>query len=65
MRLFMAFISIGSAPDFHYVQYGMIILSQAFYFLSHISSSAYLKLRDRIFYTFSEFAVLMTILCNL
>ena len=52
-RLGLAFTCIGSAPDYHYVQYGMIILTQSFFFLSHISSSAYLRLRDRLFYTFS------------
>ena len=63
-RLFFAFACIGAAPDFHYLQYGMIILTQSFFFLSHISTSSYFRLRDRLFYTFSEFAILILIICN-
>lgn len=61
----ISFLALGAAPDLHYVQYGVIIILQCFFFLIHVSSPFYIYLRDRVLYTIAEFAILISLLCNL
>lgn len=64
IRITIAFLGSGFAPDFHYVQFGLPLLTEIIYMMMQIACSSYTKTRDKLVYPLISLFVIAYMLCN-